>query len=67
MQVIFSRNSEFNISTNLFKSQLDSSIESLEMVTEENLFFELLIVNSGELDPPIPGDVDPPQEVLEEQ
>jgi len=67
LQVIFSRNSEFNISTNLFKSQLDSSIESLEMVTEENLFFELLIVNSGELDPPIPGDVDPPQEVLEEQ
>jgi hypothetical protein len=25
------------------------------------------LVNSGELDPPIPGDVDPPQEVLEEQ
>jgi hypothetical protein len=28
---------------------------------------EDVAVNSGELDPPIPGDVDPPQEVLEEQ
>ena len=43
LQVVFSGNSEFKISTSLFKSQLVNLIESLEMVTEETLLFDLLI------------------------
>jgi hypothetical protein len=35
--------------------------------TGRNCSSSVLDVNSGELDPGIPGDVDPPIEVLEEQ
>jgi len=39
----------------------------LSVQTESGRNLSASGVNSGELDPPIPGDVDPPQEVLEEQ
>ena len=40
---------------------------NFQLIVAKWQFGFFAVVNSGELDPPIPGDVDPPQEVLEEQ